>query len=67
MKASARTKGMSKIEKLTEIENTWHEIGNACTNAFDKSADIVTIRAGVAAHRCAMQAMRDSMRYAIKN
>jgi len=66
MKASKETVKLSRVDKLKNIEDSCYEIGKACSESFDKSADIVTVRATVAAYRCSMQAMRDSMRYAIK-
>lgn len=53
-------------EKLKKIEDEWYNIGLVCTKSFDEYTDIVSIRGGVMAHRCSMQAMRDQMRYSIK-
>ena len=54
---------LSKEQKLKNIEDLWYEVGVTCTKSFDVTNDIVSIRGGVSAHRCAMQAMRDQMRY----
>ncbi len=67
MKVSKETVKMSQGEKLKSVENIWFEIGNSCTDAFDKNSEISLIRAGVAAHRCAMQAIRDQLRYKLSN
>jgi len=63
MKASKQRQ--SKEVKLQNIEDQWYDIGLKCVASFEQNNDIVSIRGGTAAHRCAMQAMRDQMRYNI--
>ena len=53
----------SKQEKLQNIENSWNEIGDICVKSFHTTREISMIRAGVTSHRCAMQAIRDQVRY----
>lgn len=63
----AKKTEVSKEKKLKNVENLWYEVGLKCVESFNNNSDIVSIRGGVAAHRCMMQSIRDQMRYSIKN
>lgn len=60
------TSTKTQIEKLKVVEESWFEIGNDCVSSFNKHSEIVSIRGGVAAHRCMMQSIRDQARYLVK-
>jgi hypothetical protein len=60
-------KKVSNKEKLKQIADETFEIGKKTAESFNKTGDIGSLRATVAAYRCSMQSIRDQARYKVSN
>ena len=54
---------LTKVEKLAEIEENMFEVGNVCYKTFMETGSLANARVASISYRCAMQAMRDAVRY----
>jgi len=57
----------SNTQKLKHIANETFEMGKKTAKLFNKTGDIGSLRATIAAYRCTMQSIRDQARYKVSN
>ena len=57
------TERLSKVEKLATIEENMFDAGNICYATFKETGSLANARVASISYRCAMQAMRDAVRY----
>lgn len=57
----------SNTQMLKHIAEETFKIGNKVAKSFNKTGDIGSLRATIAAYRCTMQSIRDQARYRVNN
>lgn len=60
-------KKLSNKQKLEHIADETFEMANKTAKSFNKTGDIGSLRATIAAYRCSMQSIRDQARYKVSN